>query len=156
MLVQTAEESFQKGLESISQGRRKEAMALFEAAIELERKFGSHGPQARYLSYYGLCLALEKNEIREGLRFCREAVTLESYNSDMRCNLGRVLMRAGRRKEAYASFVRGLSLQSDHKAIRRALRAMGIRRRPVLPFLARRHPLNILLGRLRPEVKSAA
>lgn len=150
MLVNAAEETFRKGMEALEEGASREAMALFEAAIEIERKIGQERPQARYLSYYGLCLGLEKNEIREGLRFCREAVTLEGYNPDLRLNLGRVLMRGGRRKEAFESFIRGLSLQPDHAGLRRSLRMLGVRRRPVLPFLARRHPLNVFLGRLRP------
>jgi tetratricopeptide (TPR) repeat protein len=149
VLVPSAEESFKKGLHALAEDRRTEAMALFEAALELEHRLGKGRPQARYLSYYGLCLGLERGEIREALRFCREAVTLEGYNPDLRCNLARVLMKAGRRKEAYGSLVRGLALQADHPGLRRALRKLGLRRRPALPFLPRSHPLNIVLGRIR-------
>lgn len=149
MLSQSAEESFQKGLVALDQGRRREAMALFEAAVELQRRMGSERPQARYLSYYGLCLGLELQDIHEALRFCREAVTRESYNANIRCNLGRVLMAAGRRKEAYESFLRGLKLQPNHPLIVRQIRLMGLRRRPALPFLSRKNPINVFLGRLR-------
>jgi tetratricopeptide (TPR) repeat protein len=148
VLIHPAEESYHKGLKALSVGRRKEALALFEAAIEIERRRGSGRPQARYLSYYGLCLAVERNEIHEALRYCREALTLESFNPDIRCNLGRVLLRAGRRREAYACFLRGLRLESGHAGTVRALRLMGIRRRPVIPFLARQNPINVFLGRL--------
>ena len=122
-------------------------MALFEAAIEIERRRGTDRPQPRYLSFYGLCLVLERNEVHEGLRYCREAMTLESFNADIRCNLGRVLLRAGRRRQAYRCFVRGLNLEPGHSKILGALKTMGIRRRPVVPFLARANPLNVLLGR---------
>ncbi len=149
MLIQSAEESYVKGLRALSEGRGKEAMALFEAAIRIAWRGRGSRPQARYLSYYGLCLALVRNESREGLRICREAVTLESYNPDIRCNLGRVLLSVGRRAEAYKCFVRGLSLGSDHPTIRSALRSMGIRSRSALPFLPRSNPLNAFLGRLR-------
>ena len=149
MLNPTAEESFVRGLNAFEQNRRKEAMALIEAAIELDRKLGQGRPQARYLSYYGICLAFERNDIREALRFCREAVTIEGYNADIRSNLGRVLMRAGRRREAYLHFVKGLRMEPRHAHILRAMRQMGIRRRPVLPFLARTNPLNVMLGRFR-------
>jgi tetratricopeptide (TPR) repeat protein len=149
MLFGAAEESFQKGLHALAAGQRRQAMALFEAAIELERRLGGRRPQARYLSYYGLCLGLELHEVPEGLRFCREAVTLEPYNPDARYNLGRLLFIAGRRKEAHEALCKGLKLQPQHRGIRIALRDMGLRRRPVLPFLGRRHPLNVLLGRLR-------
>ena len=149
MLVQSAEDSYAKGLRALSGGRGKEAMALFEAAIRIAWRGRGTPPQARYLSYYGLCLALVANENREGLRCCREAVTLESYNPDIRCNLGRVLLYAGRRAEAYRCFLRGLALGGDHPTIRSALRSMGIRSRPALPFLPRSNPLNAFLGRLR-------
>ena len=149
MLVPSAEDSYAKGLQALSRGRGKEAMALFEAAIRIAWRGRGTPPQPRYLSYYGLCLALVANENREGLRCCREAVTLESYNPDIRCNLGRVLLYAGRRAEAYRCFLRGLALGGDHPTIRSALRSMGIRRRPALPFLPRSNPLNTFLGRLR-------
>jgi tetratricopeptide (TPR) repeat protein len=149
MLNQFAEDSFQKGLAALDGGRRREALAFFEAALELERRSGRPRREARYLSYYGFCLALETNDVREALRYCREAVTIEGYNSDIRCNLGRVLMMAGRRRDAYASFVHGLRIEPSHRTILKALRSMGLRRRPVVPFLARHNPLNVLLGRIR-------
>lgn len=149
MLVHLAEDSFQKGLAAFEAGRGREAMAFFEAAIELERKLGNGPPQARYLSLYGLCLGTVARERRKGVQFCREALGLERYNPDMYCNLGRVLLAAGRRKEAHDTLRRGLGLQPDHQEIIRALKEMGLRRRPALPFLSRANPLNVYLGRMR-------
>jgi tetratricopeptide (TPR) repeat protein len=149
MLLQSAEESFRKGLKSLETGRNREAMAFFEAAIELERRRKDGPPQARYLSLYGYCLGTVGNKRHEGIRFCREATELEQYNADLHCNLGRVLLAAGRRKDAYQAFVRGLRIQTDHQEIIRSLKHMGIRRRPVVPFLARGNPINVFLGRLR-------
>jgi tetratricopeptide (TPR) repeat protein len=156
MLVQSAEESFQQGRKSLSSGRYREALAMFEAAIRLEQRFSRERPQARYLSYYGLVLGLERRETREALRFCREAVALESYNPDLRCNLGQVLLRAGRRREAYQSFQRGLSLQADHPGLLRAVRRLGVRRRPVLSFLPRNNVLNVVLGKMRAPGRTAS
>ena len=51
--------------------------------------------------------------------------------------------------QAYQAFLRGLRLQRDHKRLRREIRALGIRRRPVLRFLGRANPINVFLGRLR-------
>ena len=149
MLIPSAEESFARGRLALASGKRREAMALFEASIEIERRRRQSRPQPRYLSYYGLCLALERGEVREALRYCREAVTLEGYNPDIRCNLGQVLLRAGRRKEAYRSFVRGLKTDCHHRQSVDAIKTMGIRRRPFFSFLHRQNPLNVLLGRFR-------
>lgn len=149
MLIPPAEESFARGRHALLTGRRREALALFEAAIEIERRRSQARPQPRYLSYYGLCLALERGEMHEALRYCREAVTLEGYNPDIRCNLGHVLLRAGRRKEAYRSFVRGLKSDPTHRPSVDAIKNMGIRRRPFFSFLHRQNPLNVLVGRIR-------
>jgi Flp pilus assembly protein TadD len=148
-LISSAEESFKNGLRALSEGRRREALARFEAALKLEQRSGPSHPQPRYLSFYGLCLALESGRLREGLEFCRDAAAIESYNPDIRSNLGRVLLQAGRRKEAYEHFRGSLSLQGNHPGGRQGLKMLGIRRRPPIPFLSRRNPLNVLLGRLR-------
>jgi tetratricopeptide (TPR) repeat protein len=149
MLTPSAEESFARGRLALANGKRREALALFEASIEIERRRSQARPQPRYLSYYGLCLAIERGEVREALRYCREAVTLEGYNPDIRCNLGQVLLRAGRRKEAYRSFVRGLKADAQHRPSVDAIKTMGIRRKPFFAFLHRQNPLNVLLGRIR-------
>ena len=151
MLVPGAEERFRRGLEAFDNGRRREAMALFETALELERRSGARRPQARYLSFYGLCLALEEQRVREGIEMCRQAVPLESYNADLCLNLARALLAAQRRREAYDQLIRGAGLAPGHQGILRELRRMGFRRRPPLPFLPRQNPLNVLLGKiLRP------
>jgi hypothetical protein len=42
-----------------------------------------------------------------------------------------------------------LSLQDDHPGLVRAVRRLGVRQRPVLPFLARGNALNVFLGKIR-------
>jgi len=147
MLVQAAETRFQRGLSALDAGRHLEALALFEAALELERRLGTHAPQARYLSYYGLCLARDGSHLREGADFCRQAIALEFFNADLFWNYGRVLLLSDRRKEAFTAFLKGLSVQKNHQEIIRELNQMGWRKPPVLAFLARGNPLNVALGR---------
>ena len=149
MLVRLAEESFEKGMSAMGQGQAQHALAFFEAAIELERRFGTGTPQPRYLSQYGLCLGLLGRNRHEAVRFCREAVAREGYNADLLWNLGRALLAADRRAEAHATFFKGLRLDRDHRGIIQELKRMGIRRKPALPFLSRANPLNVILGRLR-------
>jgi len=148
MLVQAAESRFQRGLTALGDGRSLEALALFEAALELERQLGARTPQARYLSYYGLCLAHDGSQPREGAELCRQAIALEFFNADLFWNYGRVLLLSARRKEAFAAFVKGLSVQKNHQEILRELGRMGWRKRPVLPFLPRANPINVALGRV--------
>jgi hypothetical protein len=148
MLVRPAEESFVKGIAALQQGRGIEALALFEAAVVIERRQGVERPQARYLSFYGLCLGLEAKRLAEGIRFCRDALALEFFNPDLCWNLGRLLVHAGERSEGYATFQKGLGLQTKHPGILRELQRMGTRRHPPVQFLARNNPLNMILGRL--------
>jgi tetratricopeptide (TPR) repeat protein len=156
MLVQAAESRFQRGLTALDDGRSLEALALFEAAIELERRLGARAPQARYLSFYGLCLARSGSQPREGVEFCRQAISLEFFNADLFWNYGRVLLLAERRKEAYQAFVKGLSVQRNHQEILRELAQMGWRRPPVLAFLPRGNALNVALGKMLRAPRAAA
>ena len=149
MLCRAAEESFARGKQALEQGRRREALALFEAAIELERRQGTSTRkiQPRYLSFYGYCLAVEGRR-HEGVYFCREATLQERFDPDLYCNLGRALLAAKRLRQAHPAFTAGLALQPDHPGIRTELLAMGRRQRPMLPFLGRANPVNVLLGRV--------
>jgi predicted Zn-dependent protease len=151
MLVQAAETRFARGLQALEAGRGLEALALFEAAIELQRRLGSRAPQARYLSYYGLCLALEADRPRDGAELCRQAIGLEFYNADLSWNYGRVLLALDRRKDAYQAFLKGLSVQKNHQGILRELARMGWRKRPIVPFLDRKNPVNVALGKMLRE-----
>jgi len=148
MLHPRAEDSHARGIKALARGRKREALALFETAIEIERHNGAIKPQPRYVSFYGLSLALEKHRLHEGISFCREALTQEFYNPDLCCNLGRLLAMAGKRKEAYAILCKGYRLQPKHPGILALLGELGYRRRPALPFLSRENPLNVLLGKM--------
>jgi tetratricopeptide (TPR) repeat protein len=148
MLDRAAEESFRKGLACLDQsGKGLEALALFEAAVKMDGR-ARRRPEARYLSYYGMLLALRAGETGKGLELCRRAAREEFYNPDMWLNLGRVELQAGNRRKAHTAFCRGLRLAPEHRALRRFLSSMGMRARPAIPFLARSNPINIWMGRL--------
>ena len=149
MLNRAAEESFDKGMDALQENRWKEAMAFFEAAVALERKFGQGHPQARYLSYFGLCLAISKKQFKEAIRLCKAASEIERFNPDLQWNLGRVHLTAGNRRQAFGALIRGLRQEPQHAGLRREVRRMGIRKRPVVPFLDRQNPINVALGRRR-------
>ena len=148
MLINVAEERFRRGRIALERARVVEALASFEAAISLERRLGTGTIQARYLSYYGLCLALTGKRVRDGVGFCRQATTLEPYHPDFHWNFGIALLRARKRRKAFAVLHAGLAIEPDHRGIRRELRRMGQRRRVALPFLDRGHPVNVFLGKM--------
>jgi tetratricopeptide (TPR) repeat protein len=148
MLVNAAETRFQRGLVALNDGRSLEALALFEAALELGKRLGAGTPQARYLSYYGFCLARDGNRVREGTELCRQAIALEFFNADLFWNYGRVLLLSDRKKDAFTAFVKGLSVQRNHTEIVRELSLMGWRKPPPLSFLPRGNPINVAIGKM--------
>ena len=104
-------------------------------------------------SYLGYGMALRRRQIREGLKLCEQAVKLEFYQPDNFLNLARTQVLAGNRRAAAASMRRGLALDRGHRGLRALAKDLGIRRAPVLRFLGRGNPLNVLLGRLRHAIK---
>ena len=156
MLNREAEDSFDKGCRALEGNDWRAATAFFEAAITLEKKLTARTPQARYRSFYGLCLGLAKKRHEEAIKMCRSAIQLEIYNPDLHWNLGRVLYNAGRRRDAYRVFVQGVRQQPGHRGLVSDIKRMGLRKKAVLPFLSRDNPLNVALGRMRAEAKTRA
>ena len=154
MFVQEAENRFQTGLQHLARGRAQDALPFIGAAVEVQQQTdtGSQA-QAVYLSYQGLCLCLTGVDMRGGLHQCRRAAQMDPITLEVWWNLGRVALKAGRRGEAYRAFREGLRIHPGHPSLSRCLLRMGRRRPRVLSFLSRRHPVNVLLGRLRRPVR---
>jgi len=156
MDVSTSENSFRRGLRAVDRGAHLEALAYFEAAVQLARRLGAEAVPMKYLSYYGWCLAICSDRLDEAREFCEAAVRSEFYNPDAYWNLGRVYLKTGDRSLAFDTIVRGLQLNPRHSGLVGVLRRLGIRRKPVLPLLDRGHPVNRLLGRLRRNLSRVA
>jgi hypothetical protein len=149
MLDRAAEQSFQKGLELFQVNDTGiQTLALFEAALTSDRRSGNKKGEARYRSYFGLCMVLRGENMREGLALCRQAASQEFYNPQMWLNLGRAETTAGHRRRAHRAFVRGVRLAPENSELRAELKRLGMRRPPVLGFLHRDHWLNKWLGKL--------
>lgn len=145
---QRANTVFSRGLTAVERGRYLEALAFFETSMEMARR-GGETPRIKCLSYYGLCVAMASTRLQDAHDLCAAAVQADPSDPDHHLNLGRVHLRMGERELAFESFVRGLRLDRRHRGIIDAIGTIGFRRRPVLAFLGRRHPLNRMLGQLR-------
>ena len=104
-----------------------------------------------YLSHLGVCVAMRGNVI-EGEKMCMKAAGLRSGDPIMYVNIGRVLLRQGRRKEAREYFMRAYRKDNTSAPAALELSRMGVRRPPVIRFLPRDHPLNVGFGRLRHRI----
>ncbi len=101
------------------------------------------------LSWFGLCLALVQKKYKPAREICQRALELEFYNGDHYANLSRVYAAGGNRKKAVETAESGLKLVPEHEELLLARRELGVRSRPPVPFLDRRHPINVSLGQAR-------
>jgi tetratricopeptide (TPR) repeat protein len=142
------EGTFNKGMQAVDRGDFLEALACFEACMELDHR--TSGPiQVRAMSYYGLCLAMVSDRLQEAREICEAALPASPHDPDLHANLARVCVRQGDRGQAFRTLVRGLGQNPRHPGLVEALRELGFRQRPVIAFLPRTHPVNQMLGSLR-------
>lgn len=147
-----AESAYRKGLTAVSRGDFLEALAYFEATLELSSSRPGRLSIAA-ISYYGLCLAMASERRAEARDLCEAAVEEDPGAPEMYLNLSRVCVAQGDRAHAFRTLVRGLRVEPRHPGLVEALRRLGFRRRPVVAFLPRQHPLNRLLGSLRSAIE---
>jgi hypothetical protein len=121
-------------------GTREYAAAL--AAIE-QIPLSSRAPLV--LSAYALCTATVKGSYKNSVNLCHEAIKKDPKNTEHYYRQGRILLLAGKRKDAIWVFRMGLR-HGRHKEILETLAAMGLRRQPPINFLSRSNPLNKYLG----------
>ena len=145
----TAEESYRRGRDLLARGELQPALEHFRTAHQVDRT------NPRYRSFYGLGLALVERRFDRALELCRSAAKEEFFNPELYHNLARVHLAFGFKAEAIRYLRRGLMIDPGSSAMLAELQELGMRRRPVLSFLPRRHPVNRLLGRLVGLVGSA-
>ncbi len=141
----------EEGLGLCRQGDWKKGLPILASVLE-NRWPGEDAPGVLY-SFLGYGVARFQKQVREGIKLCEHAIKLEFYEADNHFNMARVLVLDGDRKAAYASIERGLKLHPGHPGLIELQHEIGERKRPVLHFLDRDHPLNVLLGRLRHSFK---
>lgn len=122
----------------------------YEALRFLREIYSGHGEgeevPPKLLSLYGYAIAMAENRIDEGIVLCIRALKLEPDNPAFYLNLGRIYRKIGKRASAIKVFRRGLMSDRRNREIRLELKRLGIRRKPFIALLPRRHPLNRFLG----------
>lgn len=122
-----------------------------EGFVHLSQAAESHDSQdlpSLFFAYLGYCLARSGNR-KKGLEVCRRAVSLDPYQAESFICLARCWIDDDKRREALDAIRRGLQIDPTNKPLKNLRRRLGRRRRPVLPFLQRNHPLNRTFGRVR-------
>ncbi len=148
----------QEAFLAIDRGATLQGLVVLESSPELRSI-----PMVN--SYRAYCIAKERGQFREAVRLCQSALDAEPHNPAHYLNLGRVLLHAGDKAKAIATFWKGISrapgaeqgvaihapLQGharEHALILTELRRLGIRKKVPFPSLRRNHPLNRIAGRL--------
>jgi tetratricopeptide (TPR) repeat protein len=103
-------------------------------------------------SYLGYGVARYQGKIREGIKLCEHAIKIQYYECENHWNLARIQALAGERMNAHQTIERGLKLDPTHDGLLATQRELGVRRAPVLKFLARSNPINVFLGRMRHQL----
>ncbi|HOP40526.1 MAG TPA: hypothetical protein PLI53_05745 [Geobacteraceae bacterium] len=111
-------------------------LACLEKALELEDNKG-------WYSYLGYCIAKERGQVSRGVELCMVSLEHEPENPEHYLNLGKVKLISGNKADALRFFREGITKGGSVE-----LRDFGMRKPPVLRFLARSNPLNIVFGRL--------
>lgn len=135
-----AEAIFKSGREALAKGKRLDALALFEKAFNIAPE------NPAFQSFLGLCIAYERGKITEAISLCERALQAEPQNVENYLNLGRVYLRTGLKLKAIEIFRRGLKIDDKNPGIIMELQSMGLRKKPVIPFLSRDNFLNKYLG----------
>ncbi len=101
-------------------------------------------------SLYGLILARSDRSFYgfyRGLKWCSEAVKQRPEDPILLVHLGMVYLYHGLRVQALVYLDRAFEMAPEISAVREARGLLGFRQRPKIPFLPRKNPLNIFLGK---------
>lgn len=104
------------------------------------------------LASYALCLGHNK-ELRRGLELCKRAQHVDPRNPHIYWCLSQLHLLGGSRKDAIEAVERGLRAVPDNFLLLRLRKRLGVRQAPPIPFLARKHRLNVRLGRFMHRMK---
>lgn len=143
MSLAQAEASYVEGLHFYEHHDYQRALLKLREAVELD------GNNPKYLTTLGITVSrLQKNhDLAEQL--CQKAIRKKHNDAKLYLNLADVYIRAGKKTAAIDNLITGYKYTHRDQRIIDKVHALGLRRPPVLRFLNRRNPFNMLLGRIR-------
>ena len=131
-----------EALRSLKFEKAHEVFAVYAERASVERRPIPAGILANYALTVGYCKSL-----KEGLLLCQAAMKSDSHAPEVYSCLAQLYLLAKARKQAWEAVRNGLSYGPAHADLRRLEAEMGVRGRPLVPFLHRDNPINIRLGR---------
>jgi tetratricopeptide (TPR) repeat protein len=122
----------------------KEALRYFSRATRFT-------PAA--LSYFGMALAMTRQRLEHALALCRQAVDREPVMGEYYYHLCQTYLVLGDKSMAVRTCKMGLRAEPRHPRLLSMMKKLGVRRRPIMKFLDREHPVNRTLGKVRHRLK---
>lgn len=101
------------------------------------------------LSYYGLCLAKAERKFNAGVQLCEKAIDSQFYDSAHYINLIKLFLSAKSRRKAVEVLETAIARMPTDPRVQAMRAEMGYRARPVIRFLHRDNPVNVILGKRR-------
>jgi len=98
------------------------------------------------LGYYGLAVGQSRN-VREGLKICLEALSLDRRNANIYLCLARLYVLAKSKKNAIDVIAQGLRVSRKHRGLNTLRDLLGVRQKVPISFLPRENAVNVGLGR---------
>jgi len=143
MVDTQAFELFKEGLTLLRNSYPQQALKYMQRAVDLEKT------NPYYMSYLGVVLARAERKWAEAEQLCDTAVRMKRNQAQLYLNLAEVYMAAGRKEDAMEVLRSGLRYARRDVRLNIAMNRLTERRRPILRFLPRKHPLNRQLGLMR-------
>lgn len=129
-----------KGDQALAAGDTLVALLQYETAHAID-------PLPAIKSKLAYCLAVERRQMQQAMRLCREALEIDPGNPDHYYQLARIYITAGQKSKAIKSLRKGLKFKR-HQGIIDELIRLGARKPVVFSSLPREHILNRSAGLL--------
>jgi tetratricopeptide (TPR) repeat protein len=129
----------------------REALKIIEEALI------GHPFNPFLLSYHGWMVAAVCRDYDRGAEICKDALDLfradeptgfESFSPFFHLNLGRAYRAAGDKRNAVQAWMEGLDADPGNSDLLAEITGIGKRRKPMIPFLKRSHPVNKFAGKM--------
>jgi hypothetical protein len=148
------EELLEAGREAVKREQWPRATTMLSAYVARFSGRGETVP-ASGLASYALCLGHSK-ELRRGLELCKKAQHADPRNAHIYWCLAQLHLLGRSRKDAIEAVERGLRAVPDNYLLQRLRKRLGLRQSPPIPFLDRKHGLNVRLGRIMHRMKGTS